>query len=131
MGIIIAPFLIGAIAIVVFAMTNTVKLFRSEMIGWNEVGIGVLIAVVLLGAIAISYIMQGKIWGLSPYFRIPIGTIFIPFALYLVFKSIGVPSLTYGSTLLLVSIAVSGILGVVFNYFLFDLLAYFNVEKFY
>ncbi|TCI84532.1 hypothetical protein [Tenacibaculum sp. M341] len=131
MGIILLPFLIGAIIIIVICVRNFILLFNSEIIGVNEIGFGFLLSLLLFVIITISYIVKGKIWNLSPFFRIPLVTIFIPFLIHFVIKMINIPSLNYLSNLLIVSISINGILGIAFNYILFDLLAYFNVKKHY
>jgi len=131
MGLIILPFLIGALALVIIAMKSTLGLINAEVIGIPEIGLGLLISSLLFFAITISYIIERKIWGLSPYFRIPLITIFIPFAIHLGIKLIGFPNFSYFSSLILVSISISGILGMVFNYFLFRILKYFGIEKHY
>ncbi len=88
MGIIIAPYLTGALVIVVAAMINSVKLLNSEIVGITELGFGLMISLILFGVITLSYIIKGKIWGLSPFFRIPLFAIFIPFALHYVLRCI-------------------------------------------
>ncbi|MBU2907491.1 hypothetical protein KO529_22005 [Arenibacter algicola] len=131
MGIVILPFLIGAFTIVVIAMINSVRLLNLETIGLIEIGFGLMISLALFGAIIISYLIEGKIWKLSPFFRVPIFAVFIPFVIHLVTKDIETLRFDYISNLLLVSIAITGILAIAFNYILFKLIEYFNIEKYY
>lgn len=131
MGIVILPFLLGAFIIVVIAMINSIRLLNSETIGLIEIGFGLMISLSLFGALIISYLIEGKMWGLSPFFRIPIFTVFIPFAIHLVIKDSDTIRFDYISNLLLVSIPITGILAIAYNYILFKLLAYFNIEKYY
>ena len=102
---------------------------NSEIIGLNEIGFGLMISLILFGVITLSYIIEGRIWGLSPFFRIPLFTVFIPFAIHLAIKSSDTPKFAYISSLLLVSIAISGILGIAFNSILFKVLEYFNINN--
>lgn len=131
MGIVILPILAAAIMIFVIAIIRSIKLLNSGIIGLNEIIFGLIISLILFASITISYIIEKKIWGLSPYFRVSLFTLFIPFVVYLGIKNSDSQNILYYSHLLLISIVISGILGVAFNYVVFELLEYFNVKKYY
>lgn len=131
MGIIILPFLIGAFSIIVIAMINSVKLLNSGTIGLIEIGIGIILSLALFGIVVISYLIERKYWGLSPFFRIPLFTVFIPFAIHVQIKNSDTLRFDYISSLLLISIAITGILAIVYNDVFFKLMEYFNIKKFY
>lgn len=117
--------------IFVIAIIRSIKLLNSGIIGLNEIIFGLIISLILFASITISYIIEKKIWGLSPYFRVSLFTLFIPFVVYLGIKNSDSQNILYYSHLLLISIVISGILGVAFNYVVFELLEYFNVKKYY
>ncbi len=117
--------------IFVIAIIRSIKLLNSGIIGLNEIIFGLIISLILFASITISYLIEGKIWGLSPYFRVSLFTLFIPFVVYLGIKNSDSQNILYYSHLLLISIVISGILGVAFNYVVFELLEYFNVKKYY
>lgn len=131
MGIIIMPVLLGALGLSVFALVQTVRLFRSKEISTKELLWGFLISALIFGLICLSYIMKGSAWEFSPVFRIPIFMVFVPFGIYILSRIINNPKLKYFATLLLISIALTGILGIVFNNLLFGLPDILGVEKHY
>jgi len=131
MGIFIMPFVIGALVVIVISIKISFGLFNAGTIGINEIGVGLLMSLLLFAAVTVSYIMEGKMWGLSPYFRFPIFVILIPFAIYLLFRNSATPGLNYFAKLLLLSIAFSGILSIGFSFVFFKIIDYFNIEKIY
>jgi|GEM_PF-1262260 len=131
MGIFFMPFVIGALVVFVLAIKTSIGLFSSEIIGLNEIGLGLLISLLLFAAITASYAIEGKIWGLSHFFRVPIFTMLIPFGIYLLLKNSATPGLNYFSKLLLLSIIFSGILSIGFDFVNIKILRYFNIEKHY
>src|SRR5690606_3758987 len=104
MGIIILPFLLVALGLSVFAIIHTVRLLRNKVINLKEIIFGVGISVSIFGLICLSYIIEGRAWGLSPAFRIPIFMFFIPFGFYILTKTSNNQKLKYLATLALVSI---------------------------
>ncbi|WP_229743077.1 hypothetical protein [Hymenobacter qilianensis] len=113
------------------ALIDTFKLIMDKEIAMREIVFGLLITVVIFGFISLSYVIEGRAWGLSPAFRLPICMIFIPFGIYTVVKSSNNAKTKYFSRLLLVSIGLSGVLGLVFNEVFFDLIDYLGIEKYY
>lgn len=131
MGMIILPFLVGALGLSVFALIKTVQLLRSSAINGKELFSGLAISVSLFGLLCLSYLIEGKAWALSPGFRIPIFMIFIPFGVYLLFRASKNPKLKSFATLVLISIGLSGILGIIFYEFFFVIIDILGVEHYY
>ena len=131
MGIIILPFLLGALGLSVFAIINSVRLFKNKEITIKEIILGLVISVSIFGIICLSYIIEGKAWGLSPAFRIPIFMVFVPFGFYTVYKTGKNQKLKYFATLTLISVGLTGILGVIFNDLFFGLIDILGIEKHY
>lgn len=131
MGIIILPFLLVALGLSVFAIIHTVRLLRNKVINLKEIIFGLGISVSIFGLICLSYIIEGRAWGLSPAFRIPIFMFFIPFGFYILTKTSNNQKLKYLATLALVSIGLTGILGVIFNDLFFGLIDILGIEKHY
>lgn len=131
MGIVILPFLLGAVVISILAIIQTILLLKNKEINLKEIILGLIISVSIFGLICLSYVIEGSAWGLSPAFRIPIFMVFFPFGFYLVTNKSKNQKLKYFATLLLISIAMTGILGVIFNDFFFGLIDILGIEKHY
>lgn len=131
MGIIILPFLLGALGLSVFSIIHTIRLIRNKVINFKEIILGLVISVSIFGLICLSYLIEGRAWGLSPAFRIPIFMVFFPFGFYLLTKTSNNQKLKYFATLVLISIGLTGILGVIFNELFFSLIDILGIEKHY
>lgn len=131
MGIIILPFLLGAFGLSVFAIINSVRLFKNKGLTIKEIILGFVISVSIFGLICLLYIIEGKAWGLSPAFRIPIFMVFVPFGFYTVYKRSNNQKLKYFAILALISVGLTGILGVIFNDLFFGLIDILGIEKYY
>ncbi|WNM20186.1 hypothetical protein [Flavobacterium capsici] len=129
MGLIILPFLLGALGIAVLAMMEILKLIKSKKITIKEIIIGFGLTLLIFAAIVISYLIEGKAWVLSPAFRIPVIMVYIPFFIYSLVKTSDNQKLKYFSILILISISITGILGIVFNDVFFELINYLGIEK--
>ena len=125
------PFLLGALIISIMALVSIIKLIRTKEIGPREILFGFLTSTAIFGLIALSYILEGRAWALSPAFRLPIFMIFIPFGIHSAFKSSRNVKLRYVSLLFLISIGLTGVLGTIFNELFFGLIDYLGVEKYY
>jgi hypothetical protein len=129
MGLIILPLLFGALGLWVFAIINSVRLFKNKEITIKEILLGLVISVSIFGLICLSYLSEGKAWVLSPVFRIPIFMVFIPFGFYVVCKTSNNQKIKYFATLALISVGLTGILGVIFNNIFFGLIDILGIEK--
>ena len=131
MGIVILPFLLGALIIGIIALVKVIKLLKLKLIKVKDLGIGLIISILLFGLISLVYIIEGKAWGLSPAFRIPIFMVFIPFGIHIVLEKSKNKKAEYFSKIFLISIVFSVILGIIFNEILFDLIDYLGIKKHY
>ncbi len=131
MGIIILPFLLGALIIGIIAFVKLIKLLKLKSIKIKEGIIGLIISLTLFGLICLSYIIEGRAWALSPPFRIPIFMIFVPFGIHISWEKGKNKKTEYISKLLLISVVFAVILGIVFNEILFDLIDYLGIKKYY
>ena len=131
MGIIILPFLLGALGLAVFAIINSVRLFKNKEITIKEIILGLVISVSIFGLICLSYLIEGEAAGLSPAFRIPIFMVFVPFGFYIDCKTSNNQKIKNFATLAFISVGLTGILGVIFNDLFFDLIDILGIEKHY
>lgn len=129
MGIIILPFLLGALYLSVFSLIHTVRLLINKVISFKEIIFGLVISISIFGLICLSYLIEGKAWELSPSFRIPICMIFVPYGFYTLTKTCNNKKIKYFATLVLISIGLSGILGVIANDLFFSLIDILGVKK--
>lgn len=129
MGIIILPFIFGAICISIMAIAQTIVKLRKKEIGLKEVLYGSLISFGIFGLICLSYLIQGKAWVNSPAFRIPLYLVYIPSLCFTPLVDGKLKNLKYAFTLIVISIAVSGILGAVFYDFLFGIMDILGIQK--
>lgn len=131
MGIIILPFLLGALVLGIIAVVKTIKQLRKRHVGLKELLLGLIVSSAIFGLICVSYIIEGRAWGLSPAFRIPIFMVFIPFVVHVLTEKSKNSKLVYISKIILISIGMTTIFGVIFNDIFFDLIDYLGIEKHY
>ena len=131
MGIVILPFLTGAIIIGVIAIFKSISLIDSKDIGIKEIIYGLLISIILYLLIGLVYLIQGKAWGLSPFFRLPLIMIFIPYLIYIGTKENKSPKEQYFSKILLVSIGITSLFGTIFHELFFGIMHYLGIQKTY
>lgn len=131
MGLIIVPFIFGCLGLSVFSIFLTARLFRKGQIFINELILGVLFSMVIFSLVSLSYVMEGNAWGLSPFLRIPFFVVICPFIFFLNARNSRNELVHYIGTLALISIAVSGIFGVVFFDFIFGIIEFLGVKTHY
>ncbi len=131
MGIVILPFLLGAIIIGLIAIIKSIRLISSKNIGFKETIYGTLTSIILYVLIALTYIIQDKAWGLSPFFRIPVVMIFIPFIAHLTTEKNKSPKVNFISNILLLSIGISAVFGTIFHEIVFDVMNFVGTKKSY
>jgi hypothetical protein len=131
MGIIIIPFLFGALLLSLLAMIQTIRLIIKRQINFKEIILGLTISLSIFGLICLSYLIEGSAWGLSPAFRIPIFMVFIPSIFYFISMAINHKIIKYLANLILISIGLSGILGIIFNDYIFGIIDLLGIEKYY
>ncbi len=131
MGIIILPFLLGALIVGIIALVKSIKLVRLKSVGWKELTLGLITSLILFGLMSLIYIIEGKAWGLSPAFRIPIFMVFVPFGIHLATEKNQNKNIKYISKVFLLSIIFTLISGIVFNDIFFNLIDYLGIKKHY
>lgn len=131
MGLIILPFLLGALVLGIIAIVKTIKQSRKRLVGLKELILGLIVSSAIFGLICVSYIIEGRAWGLSPAFRIPIFMVFIPFVVHVSTEKSKNSNLVYISKIILISVGMTTIFGVIFNDLFFDLIDYLGIEKHY
>ena len=130
MGIIILPFVVAAAAVCIISIRKAIILYREGKMSHKDIYTGAGISFFLYISIAVSYIMEGKAWVLSPFFRLPFFMIFVPFVMYLLFDTAKNERLKHFSKIILISISLTGILGVLFNNLFFGMVDYLGIEKY-
>ncbi len=131
MGIIIGLFLAGVLVISVVSFIRIFVYILDKQIGLKEILLGLTTSLIIFGLICLSYVIEGKAWGLSPAFRLPIIMVVIPFIVHVLTEKSKKPKLAYFSLVLLTSIGVTTILGITLIDVWFGLLDYLGIEKHY
>jgi len=131
MGIIILSFPLGALVLGIISIVKTIKQLKIKQAGIKELLLGLITSNVIFGLICLSYIIEGRAWGLSPAFRIPIFMVFIPFVVQVSTEKSRNSKIAYISKIILISIGMTTILGVVFNDLFSNLIYYLGIEKYY
>jgi hypothetical protein len=114
MGIIILPFILGALGILIITIAWINNLSAANKINSKEILLGFLLSVTIYVFITILYIPEGEIWMLSPFLRIPIVAIFVPFTIYLLTKLSSNSKVNSLSTIILISICFSSAIGILY-----------------
>ena len=128
MGLLILPFILIAFVIYTISLVLSIKRIVKRQIGIKDFLLGILAAVTFYGIILICYKIAGSAWALSTGFIMPICLFIIPFSIYLITKSRENKLL---SSILLISIVVSGCFSILFYDAYFDFFDYLGVEKIY
>ena len=122
MGLIIAPFFLLAITLVIINSYLINRLHEKEQLNNRIFLYGVLITTFIYGMILLSYFLEGSIYGLSPYFRIPIFMIILPSFIGLLGTNTQNRSFKTLTESFLASTLVSTILILILNYHLIILI---------
>ena len=130
MGIIILPFLFGALIAGIWSLKKVLRLRSNNEIGSNELFWGFLLSVGLFIAISVSYYLEKRTWALSAAFRIPFVLVFLPFVIHLIIRNNPAPRIKYISKIVLISVCCSVILGILFYKVVFNLPDYLGIETY-
>ncbi|MDR2223616.1 MAG: hypothetical protein LBE34_12935 [Flavobacteriaceae bacterium] len=114
MGIVIGLFLLMVFSVVLPTIGTTGYMLWKRKIGGKEIGLGLLVSLILFLLTSLSYLLQKEAWVFGYLFRYPLIMIVVPSLFYPYFLKSKKPILNYWSTLLAISISLTGILGVVF-----------------
>lgn len=127
-------FIFLPVIIVIIGLIVVIKLIRlisSKNIGIKEIIYGILTSIILYGLIALDYIIEGIAFHLTPFYRIPIVMILMPFIAHLVAEKIEIPRAKFISKILLLSIIITVIFGSIFHEIFFDIMEHVGTEKIY
>src|SRR5690349_21033874 len=110
MGILILPYWLVAIVIGITAIVKVFNFIIKMQITGTQAAFGLLISIAIFALIALSYIIEKKVYALDPPFRIPFYMVILPFIIALAIQK------NYGSYSipLLLSASISAVLIVVF-----------------
>ncbi|MFT4760961.1 MAG: hypothetical protein ACI9XO_003166 [Paraglaciecola sp.] len=78
MGLIIIPVFLITSIIVVISLIMTIKLKQNQALNIATILLGIVMSFCIYSGIGISYYLEENVWGLSPFFRIPIWMCCIP-----------------------------------------------------
>lgn len=109
MGIIILPFLLGALIAFIVSVIRITQLFLKKELKLVYFAYGFLLAFSLYVLIVASYAVEKDYWALSPAFRFPLFMFLIPFGIVLLIRSNSNYTLRTISAMLLISIIFSGL----------------------
>jgi hypothetical protein len=113
MGIIILPFLFGALFLAASSLSKLIKHFRNKQVGIKEFLLAFTLSAAIFDLICLSYIIQGTAWALSPPFRVLIFMVFIPYLLHILIENSKKPKLISLSIIILMSIVLTAFFGIV------------------
>ncbi len=131
MGMIVGFFLAGVLIISVISFIRIFIYILDKQIGLKEILLGLTVSLIIFALICLSYVIEGKAWGLSPAVRLPFIMVVIPFIIHSFVEKSKSQKLSYISLILLTSIGITTILGMFFHDLLFGLLDYLGIEKYY
>ncbi len=131
MGLIIAPIFLLAVVLIIVNASLINRLYESELLEKKIFIFGFLLTILIYSMIVLSYFLEGRIYGLSPYFRIPIFMFIVPSALGFIGKDAKNYTLKILSQSLIVSTLVSGFLILIFNYYVIHFINLLGLEMYY
>lgn len=131
MGIIIAPILLIAFAIGVYASIKIIALIRERRFHYEAIFLGFAASLITFAFICFILKQFDSIWGLLPPMLIPIIMVIFPMILYLLLSEIDSFNKKLLHNAILVSIVFSFIMCFIFNETLFNLLELLEIEKIY
>lgn len=134
MGLVMLPFLLGALMAGIMSIVHTIIHLIKKEIGVRDIGVGIITTGILFGAICLKYITSGSAWALSAVFIIPTVMILLPYIVYFVMMKINKvksPKLVLMAKGLLICTVISTILGALHLGDLFDFPRWLGVSTHY
>ncbi|MDR6192976.1 hypothetical protein [Siphonobacter sp. SORGH_AS_0500] len=128
MGIILIPFLLSTLVIVMYSIIKSFKLIRGNKISKKNIAYSLGSSLASYLIVIISYWYEDQVWVFSPYFRIPILVIIIPFIGWNSLKNNKNQVLSSYSNILILSVALNGIIGILFNNISFGITDFLGIE---
>lgn len=131
MGLILMPIFLLALGLIIYNAFLINRLHESELLENKVLFFGFLITIFIYGMIVLSYFLEGRIYALSPYFRIPIFMIILPSFVGFIGKNIQNQSLKIISQSLMASTLVSGFLILILNNYIIHFIGLLGLEVYY
>ena len=131
MGLIIAPIFLGVLIICIFSGIQVNKWYGDSSLNLLIITSGLILSLTILIGIGVSYYFKQKVYALSPMFRIPIWLFYIPGVIGLILLQFQHPILIQIAKTLITSIIISAVISLVFNKYIFGILDYLKIEKYY
>jgi len=125
MGLIIIPIWIIAFIMFIVSIVNLYKEAIGTKINLKVGLIGLLLSIIFIGLHLIYWKIDGKVFALLPSIIFPLTCIILPTVLYPLVKNIQQKI----SSIILISILISGIIFIVFNQYLFNISDLLNIKK--
>ena len=125
------PIFLFALGLVIFNSFRINRLYESELLENRIFLFGFLITIFIYGMIVLCYFLEERIYGLSPYFRIPIFMIILPSFVGLIGMNARNQSLKIIAQSLIASTLVSGFLILIFNYYVIHFIELLELEVYY
>jgi len=125
------PIFLCGIGLVIVNSYLINRLYESELLNKRVFLFGFLITAFIYGMLLLTYFLEGRIYGLSPYFRIPIFMFFIPSVIGYVGMYSKFRKLKTISQSLIASTLVSGTLILIFSYYVIHLIQLVSTEMYY
>lgn len=125
MGIILLPFIGGSFIIFLFCLYKFYKVFKVFKL--SHLFLGILLSLSIYGILLYSYYIDDNPYNLSPYFLFPFVMIYLPFTIpfinLILKKNI--------SSIINISIIISGIFNILFNNLTFGIIEFLGKKGHY
>ena len=131
MGIVILPFLLGAIIVSFIATFKIVRLIILKEINILDIFYGFLTSITLYTLIALCYFILDEAWALSPPFILTIIMIYIPFIFHLRYEKSNNPKEVFITKIILFSIVLTTLLAAIFSNIFFNIIDHVGTHKSY
>lgn len=109
---------------------SIIKIVKKQ-IHLKDFTLGFTLSFGLYFLIVLGYVLVGKAWALSTGFVIPSIMVFFPFGLFVLSFLYENQKLRDIRNVILISVSLTGILGMLFYQFVFDFFDIFGIEKIY
>ncbi|PQA56750.1 hypothetical protein [Siphonobacter curvatus] len=131
MALVIFPFLVLISFVVIYSIIESLKIIKTNKISEKNLAVALFISLGLYIVIIISYWGESRTWIFNPYFKIPTLVILVPFIIKSILNKSKNISLVALTDTLTVSIALNGIIGILFPSISFEILDFMSIEKYY
>lgn len=129
MGLVLYPYLLGAIIIWIISVILILKSLASKKFFVNDLIIGFIISAIIYCIIFLDYITSESAYVLGTYFVFPLCLVYVPFIIGIATRFCNNKKLKDFSKYCLVSIIISGLFIFVFQQYTFKLHEYLGIPK--